>query len=135
MYQIFQDYNDNILDGDITLKDAYSRYHNVSVKWLKCENITIKSLLNRICDEFESNGFDLDELPLENIRDSFVKHAPVVSVPLEYTQLTEAKQYTISQLDSIKQNETLMSLPDISSVIAQIESTIESIDNELLKLV
>ena len=135
MDQIFHDYHDRILTGDELLKEVYATYNNVSIKWLECENITIRDLVNRICNDYEDEGFDLDELPLVNIRERFMDFTPIVRVPPEYEQLVDAKNKSKEQLISITENKSLMNVPGIQDVIKQIKDTIESIDQELLKLV
>ena len=135
MDQIFQDYYDKILTGDELLKEIYATYKDVPTKWVDCEHVTIKSLVNRICDDFESNGFDLDDLPIVNIREKFIDFEPVVRVPPEWEQLLEAKQLAETQLSDLKNNELFMKHEDIGKIIAHIETTIVSIDNKLQGLV
>ena len=135
MDQIFQDYYDKILTGDELLKEIYGTYHDVPLKWIECEHITIKSLVNRICDDFESNGFDLDDLPIVNIREKFQDHEPVVRVPPEWEQLVEAKSLCERELKVIKNSEELMKLETIDKIISHFEGTIASIDNKLSELV
>ena len=135
MDQIFQDYYDKILTGDELLKEIYGTYRNVPLKWVQCENITIKALVNRICDDFESNGFDLDDLPIVNIREKFMDYEPVVRVPPEWEQLVEAKALCEKELKSIRNNEYLMKHETINEIISHFEGTIVSIDNKLKGLV
>lgn len=135
MNKIFQDYYDGTLSGDETLKKVYSDYYKISEKWIQCENITIKALMNRICDEYEADGFDLESLPLDTIRVRFLEFEPKWTEPPEYRQFVEGKQLAESQLELIKNNKVLMSTAGIESTITQIEATIESFDKELLKLV
>lgn len=135
MDQIFQDYHDMILTGDEFLKEIYGTYQDVPLKWIECEHITIKSLVNRICDDFESNGFDLDELPLDNIREKFIECEPVVRVPPEYTQLVAAKNQAKEQLEAIKADENLKAIDSYDKIVGHIETMIASIDNKLQELV
>ena len=135
MDQIFQDYYDKVITGDELLKEIYGTYHNVPLKWIECEHITIKALVNRICDDFESNGFDLDDLPIVNIREKFTDYEPVVRVPPEWEQLLEAKRLAESQLSDLKNNELFMKQDGINKIITHIETTIVSIDNKLQGLV
>lgn len=135
MDQIFQDYYDKVITGDELLAEIYGTYHNVPLKWIECESVTIKSLVNRICDDFESNGFDLDDLPIVNIRERFIDYEPVVRVPPEWEQLVEAKRLAESQLKDLKSNDLFMKQENISEIIAHIETTIVSIDNKLQSLV
>ena len=135
MDQIFQDYYDRILTGDELLKEIYGTYHDIPLKWIDCEEITIKGLVNRICDDFESNGFDLDELPIVNIREKFIDHKPVVRVPPEWEQLMEAKALCETELKVIRNNENLMAHDNIDKIISHFEGTIASIDNKLKGLV
>lgn len=135
MDQIFQDYYDGVIDGDDLLRETYATYHNVPTKWLECEAITVKDLVNRICDDFESNGFDLEELPLVNIREKFIEYEPVVRVPLEYTQLLDAKQQAQEQLTNLKNDPKFAKLDSFVRIIAHIETMIVSIDNKLQELV
>ena len=134
MDQIFQDYYDKVISGDEMLKEIYGTYHDVPLKWIECEHITIKALVNRICDDFESNGFDLDDLPIVNIREKFIDHEPVVRVPPEWEQLLEAKRLCENELVNIQNNESLMSLGTVEAIISHIEGTIASIDNKLQEL-
>ena len=134
MDQIFQDYHDGILSGDEKLKEIYGTYHDTPLKWIECEDITIRNLLNRICDDFEGQGFDLDELPMVNIRDKFIDYEPVVRVPPEWEQLLEAKKLAESELSKLRLNESLMTINGIADVISTIERTIDSIDNKLSEL-
>ena len=134
MDQIFQDYHDGILSGDEKLKEVYGTYHNTPLKWIECEDITIRSLLNRICDDFEDEGFDLDELPMVNIRDKFIDYKPVVRVPPEWEQLLEAKKVAETELTKLRTSESFMKIEGIQDVICTIERTIDSIDNKLSEL-
>lgn len=135
MDQIFQDYYDKVLTGDELLKEIYGTYHNVPLKWIECEQITVKGLVNRICDDFESNGFDLDDLPIVNIREKFIDYEPVVRVPPEWEQLLEAKALCETELQVIRNNEQLMKHESIEKIISHFEGTIVSIDNKLKGLV
>ena len=135
MDQIFQDYHDMILTGDEFLKDIYGTYHDIPLKWIECEHITVKALVNRICDDFESNGFDLDELPLVNIREKFIEYEPVVRTPPEYAQLVDAKNQAKEQLSILKTDENLRKSDSYDKIISHIETMITSIDNKLQELV
>ena len=135
MDQIFQDYHDMILTGDEFLKDIYGTYHDIPLKWIQCEHITVKALVNRICDDFESNGFDLDELPLVNIREKFIEYEPVVRTPPEYAQLVDAKNQAKEQLSILKTDENLRKSDSYDKIISHIETMITSIDNKLQELV
>ena len=135
MDQIFQDYYDKVLTGDELLKEIYGTYLYVPLKWIECEQITVKGLVNRICDDFESNGFDLDDLPIVNIREKFIDYEPVVRVPPEWEQLLEAKALCETELQVIRNNEQLMKHESIEKIISHFEGTIVSIDNKLKGLV
>ena len=135
MDQIFQDYYDKVITGDELLSEIYGTYHNIPIKWIECEQTTVKDLVNRICDTFESNGFDLDDLPIVNIREKFIDYQPVVRVPPEWEQLLDAKALCERELQVIRDNEQLMKHESIEKIISHFEGTIVSIDNKLKGLV
>ena len=135
MDQIFQDYYDGVIDGDESLKETYATYQNVPTKWIQCEDTSVKGLINRICDDFESNGFDLDELPLENIREKFLEYEPVVRVPPEYKQLLDAKKQAEEQLSVLKLDPNFSKLDSYERIVHHIETMIVSINNKLQELV
>ena len=96
--QIFQDYCDEVIDGNEKLSEVYATYSNTPVKWIKCEDITVKNLVNRICDDFEEAGNDLNEVPIDMIREKFLDTTLKVDTPSQYIGLNEAKLYVEEKL-------------------------------------
>lgn len=135
MDQIFQDYVDKIIDGEDKLKDAFATYSNTSVKWIKCEDITVAGLVDQICDDFESAGFDLDDLPIDNIKERFIDFKPEVKIPQEYIELDEAKRYVEQQMLQLKSNENFQGHPRFAEAEADLSSTLETIIAKLEELV
>lgn len=105
MEDIFLDYQNKKITGDSTLQEEYSRRTETKKEWVECEDITIHQLINRILDEFEDAGFDLEMLPMENVLERFLTYKPVINVPSEYTQLQNAKILIENQIASIEVNE------------------------------
>jgi len=110
--QIFQDYWDKVISGEDKIKEVYATYSNTPSNWICCEDITVKDLVNRICDEFEDAGYDLNDVPIGTIRDRFINFEISVEIPTQYTGLNDVKLYIEKQLDIFNSNEGLQSHPD-----------------------
>jgi len=134
MDQIFHDYYDKILTGDEKLQEIYATYENQPVSWVHCENITIRELVNKICDEFEDAGFDLDELPLENIKDKFMEFEPKVIVPEQYKYLIAAKNRLKEQFALLKNIENLVNDEHHQAILNKFSDSIKEIDRQIKDL-
>ena len=133
--QIFQDYSDEIIDGNEKLSEAYATYTNTPLKWVRCEDITVKNLVNRICDEFESAGYDLNDVPIESIRDKFLETKVEVDTPTQYTGLNEAKQYVEERLANFRSNEAFKNHPEADVVESNLKGALEAIITKMKELV
>lgn len=135
MYKIFSDYHEGVLTGEEKLRDVYAQSVNRPVRWIKCEDISIKELVNQICDEFENEGYDLELLPIEYIRDRFVEFEPTVHIPPNYNFLIETKQQLLDQIElmeglqQLKDNETHLDM------IQKFRSSLEIINRQIKDLI
>ena len=134
MDQIFHDYYDKILTGDEKLQEIYATYENQPVSWVHCDDITIKELTNRICDEFEDAGFDLDELPLENIKDKFIEFEPKIIVPEQYKSLIAAKNRVKEQFELLKNIENLVEDEHHQAILNKFSDILKEIDKQIKDL-
>lgn len=132
--QIFQDYWDQVIDGDETLKEVYGTYTNTPIKWLRCEDITIKNLVNRICDGFEASGHDLNEVPIEKIRERFINTIVKVETPTQYIGLSEAKLYVEEKLANFNSIEAFKDHPERETVKSNLKNALDEIVAKLSEL-
>ena len=132
--QIFQDYWDEVIDGNGKLKEIYGTYTNTPTKWISCEDITVKSLVNRICDEFEDAGHDLNEVPITKIRDRFVQTEIIVDTPSQYVGLNEAKLYVEEKLANFHSVEALKNHPEAESIEENLKGALQSIVSKMKEL-
>lgn len=132
--QIFHDYCDKVIDGNESIKETYGTYTNTPTKWIQCEDITVKALVNRICDAFESSGYDLTEVPIYNIRDKFVDTPIRTQTPSEYISLNEAKSYVEEQLENFQSIEALQNHPNAEEMQKSLTSALESIISSMKEL-
>ena len=121
MEDIFLDYQNKIITGKSTLLEEYSTRKNIPKSWVSCVDTTIQELINTILDEFEEAGFDLEELPLENVLERFLTYKPVITVPVEYTQLQNAKILIENQIAATPMNEYTL------EIIEQMKGTLDTI--------
>ena len=125
--QIFQDYCDKAIDGNERLNETYARYANTPVKWIQCEDISVKNLINRICDDFEAAGFDLDDLPLDNIREKFIATNVATETPQEYIELGKAKIYIEEKLKDLHSIDALKDHPQAATIQGNLKETLDKI--------
>ena len=133
--QIFQDYSDEVIDGTEKLKETYATYTNTPVKWVRCEDISVKNLVNRICDEFETAGFDLHDVPIETIRDRFIETKVTVDTPTQYIGLNEAKQYVEERLANFRATEAFQNHPSADLIESDLKAALETIISKMKELV
>jgi hypothetical protein len=133
MNQIFQDYHDGNITGNEKLRELFAQREDQPISWVQCKDITIKDLVNQICDDFEAAGFDLDNLPIENIRDKFLEYQPKVVVPPKYRLLVEAKETIKSQIESIKSIQHVEE-EQIESLLSKFYDSIAEIDRQIKDL-
>ena len=132
--QIFQDYWDKVIDGDEKLIELYGTYTNTPIKWIQCEDITIRNLVNRICDDFEASGYDLNDVSIDEIRDIFIDTSVKVETPTQYIGLNEAKQYVEEQLANFNSNEAFKDHPEREIVKNNLEGALETIISKMKEL-
>ena len=132
--QIFQDYWDKVIDGDEKLVEVYGTYTNTPIKWIQCEDITVRNLVNRICDDFESSGYDLNDVSIEEIRDIFIDTRVKVETPSQYIGLTEAKRYTEEKLANFHSNEAFKDHPEREMVEKNLKNALEAIISKIKEL-
>ena len=125
MEDIFLDYQNKIITGKSTLLEEYSTRKNIPKSWVSCVDITIQELINTILDEFEEAGFDLEELPMQNVLERFLTYKPVISVPVEYTQLQNAKTMIEKQIAATEVNEYTL------DIIKKMKGTLDSISSAM----
>ena len=118
MKEIFLDYQCEKITGNVTLAEEYAKRNDVPILWVECENITVQQLINRILDDYEEAGFDLDNLPMENVLEKFVTYKPKISIPKEYIQLQDAKLFIEKQIESTEVNEhTLDAISQMKQIL------------------
>ena len=132
--QIFQDYYDEIIDGDRKLSELYGTYTNTPVKWIQCEDITIKDLINRICDNFEEAGHDLNEVPIDSIREKFLDTLVKVDTPSQYIGLNDAKLYVEEKLANFHSIEAFRNHPERETVEKNLKDTLDTIISKMTEL-
>ena len=129
--QIFHDYHDEVIDGNEKLAVVYGTYTNTPIKWIICEDITVKKLVNRICDEFEASGYDLHEVPIDKIRERFITTDLRVDTPSQYIGLNKAKTYIEENLANFQSNEAFRNHPDAEMVVSNMK---QALDNIILEI-
>ena len=126
MEQIFFDYQNKDITGDTKLQEEYARRKGVNQAWVRCEDITVRQLINNILDEFEEAGFDLEILPIENVLERFLSFKPETVVPIDYIQLQNAKTLIEEQISKTEVTEFT------AQSISTMKDTLDSV-NEALK--
>ena len=132
--QIFQDYWDKVIDGNEKLVEVYGTYTNTPTKWIQCEDITVRNLVNRICDDFEASGYDLNEVSIDEIRDIFIDTPIKVDTPSQYIGLNEAKQYVEEHLANFNSNEAFKNHPERETVENNLKGALEAIVTKMKEL-
>ena len=132
--QIFQDYWDKVIDGTEKLSEVYGTYTNTPTKWITCEDITVKNLINRICDDFEDAGHDLNDVPIEKIRDIFLDTPIDVETPTQYIGLNEAKLYVEEKLANFHSTEGLRNHPEAATVEKNLKNALDGIISKMKEL-
>ena len=89
---IFDKFIAQEITGDTKIKKAYSSQYNHPMSWIECEDISIQQLVDRICESLEQEGHDLEETPIEKVKEIFCTFKLEIKVPAAYTSLYEAKQ-------------------------------------------
>lgn len=125
MEDIFLDYQNKIITGKSTLIDEYSSRENIPASWVTGVDATVQELINTILDEFEEAGFDLEELPMENVLERFLTYKPVISVPVEYTQLQNAKIMIEEQIAATEVNEYTL------DIIEKMKATLDTVSSAM----
>ena len=125
MEDIFLDYQNKIITGKSTLIDEYSSRENIPASWVTGVDATVQELINTILDEFEEAGFDLEELPMQNVLERFLTYKPVISVPVEYTQLQNAKTMIEKQIAATEVNEYTL------DIIEKMKGTLDTISSAM----
>ena len=126
MEQIFLDYQNKKITGETKLQDEYASRKRVNSSWVKCADITIHKLINNILDEFEEAGFDLNILPMENILDRFLTFEPRIEIPIEYTQLMNAKSMIENQIANTKETEfTVEAIATMKASLSSVNAAIK----------
>ena len=133
MEQIFKDYQDGKITGNEKLQELYAQRKDHPISWVHCRNTTIKDLVNQICDDFETAGFDLDSLPIENILDKFLEYEPQIVIPPKYHALVEAKETIKSQIKSIESIEHV-DQNQLESILSKFYDAIAEIDRQIKDL-
>ena len=126
---IWKAFIDKLIDENTPIRKAYSNSKNLNYKWIKDEKgLTIQEWVNEICEQLMKEGHNLDETPLEKVREKFVLYEISYKVPEEYTRLLEAKKaFRKAKKDLAKWKAT----PDM---MKQIESSIDIIDSRIKEL-
>ena len=126
---IWKAFIDKLIDENTPIRKAYSNSKNLNYKWIKDEKgLTIQEWVNEICEQLMKEGHNLDETPLEKVREKFVLYEISYKVPEEYNRLLEAKKaFRKAKKDLAKWKAT----PDM---MKQIESSIDIIDSRIKEL-
>lgn len=93
---------DSFLLGDIepneSVNKVFSEKHCISQKWITSEDMSVQDIIDDICDSYESEGYDLEVMPVTKIGDRFHLYEPEYSIPIEYRRLLETKEYVENQV-------------------------------------
>ena len=126
MESIFLAYQNETITGNTKLQEEYAQRKGIKKQWVHCEDISVRQLIDKILDEFEEAGFDLDTLPMENVLSRFLAFEPRIEIPTEYIQLQEAKKLIENQISNTKATEHTL------DAIASMKSTLHLV-NEAIK--
>ena len=129
MEKIFDLFLAEELSGQKKIKEAYSLLHDEPIRWIECEDISIQQLVDRICDNLESEGLDLETTPTEVVREKFANFDIEVKVPQAYLDLHKAKQ------DLLKVYEVYTTWDNITEEDkSNFRKHLQSFDSEMEKL-
>ena len=92
MEKIFDLFLAKELSGEKKIKEAYSAILDEPICWIECEDISIQQLVDRICDNLEKEGLDLETTPTDLVRKKFANFDIKVKIPQAYIDLYEAKK-------------------------------------------
>lgn len=92
MITIWEKFIDKTYPGNMLIKDAFAKENNVKLSWVNDNlNLTIQAFVNKICDELEAEGLDLEITSTDVVKDMFLKYEISIQPPLEYSNIAEAK--------------------------------------------
>ena len=129
MESIFELFLKKEIPGDTPILEAYAKVHDIKKTWLSVnKNLTIQELVDQICDDLESQGYDLSSTPITEIKQRFALHEIIISAPKEYLQLKEAKDQAESSLKSLHAH----NVPE--EYITQVNSMISLLETKMKEL-
>lgn len=121
MLWIFDSYLAGDIDPDASLNQLFSEKNHISMKWITSEDTTVQDIIDDICDSYEAEGYDLESMPVAKIGDRFHLYEPSYSIPEEYTQLLETKEYVEEQITEAIQ------MGYDNSIVSFMENTLDAI--------
>lgn len=129
MKKIFESFLQNKALGKSSILDAYSEIYEVKRSWLSCEkDISVQELIDSICDDLESQGYDLSSTSTDEIKKYFVLYKVEVKAPEGYADLMHAKEITQIALENINSTNAEEKYKNqISSMLDLIESKLKEL--------
>ena len=129
MEQLFDLFLQKELKGETSILDAYSKLHGVKRSWLSSkQDLTIQELVDNICDDLESQGYDLSTTSTDEIKDRFILWEVLIKAPAGYKELVHAKNITEIALKNINSSDVDPKYKkQISSMLDLIESNLKDL--------
>lgn len=121
MLWIFDSYLAGDIDPDESVNQLFSEKKHISLNWITSEDTTVQDIIDDICDLYESEGYDLETMPVTKIGDRFHLYEPSYSIPKEYKQLLETKEYVEKQITEATQ------LGYDNSIVSFMKDTLDTI--------
>tara|TARA_Y100000593_G_scaffold93262_1_gene187478 strand:- start:2059 stop:2451 length:393 start_codon:yes stop_codon:yes gene_type:complete len=129
MKTIFDRFVKKEISGDTLIKDAYSELHDIKTAWITDPlGLTIQEHVNKICDDLESQGYNLTMTPIEEIKIRFVLYDIKIEAPAEYIELREAKKLAEETLVAFESGGAESKyINQVSSMISLIEAKMKNL--------
>lgn len=129
MEKIFDMFLKKEMPGNTLMLDAYSQIHDIKPEWLSDHRgLTIQELIDTICDNLESQGYDLSTTAIDEIKHRFVLYEIKIEAPKEYIELREAK----NQAEDVLKNFQSANAP--AEFISQVNSMISLLETKMKEM-
>ena len=93
-----------IYSGDMLIKEAFAKENNVNITWVDDKlNFTIQEFVNKICDELEADGHDLQQTSTDVVKSLFLEYKISIEPPVAYTNMAEAKEQAEEVLKKLQE--------------------------------
>tara|TARA_B100001758_G_C18206179_1_gene502495 strand:- start:24 stop:416 length:393 start_codon:yes stop_codon:yes gene_type:complete len=104
MILIWEKFIDKTYSGEMLIKEAFAKENNVKISWVNDkENMSIQALVNKICDQLEAEGYDLEITSTEAVKNRFLEYEIFVEAPIEYSNMAEAKDQAEKVLKKLQE--------------------------------